>query len=54
MHGLSAEPEVMWHQSCESFLIITALLFALVFPGTFTQKIVEYVKYIQVKMLQFL
>lgn len=45
---------MMWQQNCESFLVITALLFALVFPGKFTQKMVEYVKYIQVKMLKLL
>lgn len=42
-----------WHR-CESCLVVTALLFALLFPGKFTQKILKYVKYIQVKMLKFL
>lgn len=51
---LSTEPEVMWHQSREGFLIITALLFALVCPEKVTERMLEYIKYIQVKMLQFL
>lgn len=52
--SFSTETEVLWHQSCEGFPVITALLFALVFPGKFTQKIHEYVKYIQVKTVKFL
>lgn len=36
---LYTEPEVMWYQSCEGFLVITSLLSALVFSGKFTQKV---------------